>query len=122
MKKILFIDDDNKVLEIYQEFFNTPDFTVVTALTGKEGLSLADTEKPDLIILDIMLPGGLNGFDVLRQLKANDQTKTIPVVVLTNLDSEEKTATDFGSVAYLVKANTTSELLLNTVKTHLGLL
>src|SRR5574340_1814087 len=92
MKKILFIDDDNKVLEIYEEIFKTADMAVITAVTGKEGLALALSEKPDLIILDIMLPGGLNGFDVLKQLKSNPQVKGVPVVVLTNLDSEEKTA------------------------------
>lgn len=120
MKKVLFIDDDNKVLEIYQEIFKTADLTVITALTGKEGLALALSEKPDLIILDVMLPGGLNGFDVLKQLKINPGTKSVPVIILTNLDSEEKTATDLGAAKYLIKANTTTTKLIETVKNVLA--
>ena len=88
MKKILVIEDDASLLKAYQEMFNPDEFRVIGASTGQEGLALTGSEKPDIILLDLMLPGGMNGFDVLERLKADPATKPIPVIVLTNLDSE----------------------------------
>ena len=87
MKKILIIDEDFSLFKIYNEMFSSDEVEVVGAKSGQEGLGMISSEKPDLIMLDIMLPGGMNGFDVLEQLEANPSTKTIPVIVLTNLDS-----------------------------------
>ncbi len=105
MKKILIVEDDKQLVLIYSERFSREGYTVVTAMTGSEGLTLANNEKPDMIVLDVMLPGGMNGFDVLEELKRNTVLSQIPVLMLTNLDSEEKIARDIGVVDYLVKAN-----------------
>ena len=115
MKKILIIDEDSSLFKIYNEMFSSDEVEVVGAKSGQEGLGMISSEKPDLIMLDIMLPGGMNGFDVLEQLESNPSTKTIPVIVLTNLDSEEKVANTAGATGYLVKANTRKDKIVKLV-------
>lgn len=105
MKKLLIIEDDTTTNSAYSNKFSKK-YEVVSAADGKEAFTKAVKEKPDLIILDIMLPGGLNGFDVLRNLKHNSLTAGIPVVVLTNLSEQEEAARAGGAVECLVKANT----------------
>ena len=112
MKKILIIDEDSSLFKIYNEMFSSDEVEVVGAKSGQEGLGMISSEKPDLIMLDIMLPGGMNGFDVLEQLESNPSTKTIPVIVLTNLDSEEKVAKTIGACDYIVKSDTTKDELV----------
>jgi DNA-binding response OmpR family regulator len=113
VKKLLVIEEDASLFKAYREMFEPEGVSVVGAATGQDGLNLVSSEKPDLILLDIMLPGDMNGFDVLEKLKANPATKQIPVIVLTNLDSEEKVAKTIGAAAYLVKANTTKEEIVD---------
>jgi len=115
MKTILIIEEDQSLLKAYREMFKPEEFSVVQATTGQEGLTLVGSEKPDVILLDIMLPGGMNGFDVLEQLESNPLTRNIPVIVLTNLDSEEKVAKSIGATDYLVKANTTKDEIIKLV-------
>ncbi len=119
MKKILIIEDDPSLCGAYREMFKQLEVEVVEAATGQEGMTLVASGKPDLILLDIMLPGGMNGFDVLEQLKRNPATKQIPVIVLTNLDTEEKVARTIGASDYLVKANTTKDEIVKLVMDHL---
>ena len=121
MKKILIIDEDTSLFKIYNEMFSSDEVEVVGAKSGQEGLGMISSEKPDLIMLDIMLPGGMNGFDVLEQLESNPSTKTIPVIVLTNLDSEEKVAKTIGARDYIVKANTTRDEIVKLVMDRLNL-
>lgn len=116
MKKILIVEDDASLLKAYREMFKPEEFRIVEATTGQEGLTLVGSEKPDVILLDIMLPGGMNGFDVLEQLEANPDTKKIPVIVLTNLNSEEKVAKTIGARYYIVKANTTKDQIVKLVR------
>lgn len=120
MKKILIIEDDQQLQAIYKESFAKLGAEILLATTGAEGLKLAKAHKPDLIILDIMLPSGLNGFDVLEEMKRDPELKDIPVVVLTNLDSERKSAMDIGAVDYIVKANTSIEDVVARVQKLLG--
>lgn len=112
MKKILFVEDDQSLQKIYSEALSSKDIETIRAVTGKEGLDMAIKNQPDVILLDIMLPGGLNGFDVLTELKKDPKTQAIPVLVLTNLDSERQTAMDLGAVDYAVKAETSIEEVL----------
>jgi len=104
MSKILIIDDSPELLETYKDGLTHAEFEVETAPNGEEGIDKALTSKPDLILLDVMMPV-MNGFDVLKQLKALPETKNIPVIILTNLaeDTEEHTAKDMGAADYLVK-------------------
>ncbi len=118
-KKILIIEDDSSLFELYREMFKAQEISVVGAATAQLGLDLVNSEKPDLILLDIMLPGGMNGFDVLEQLKNNPSTNHIPVIVTTNLDSEEKVARTIGAGDYLIKANTTKDEVIKLVMDRL---
>jgi len=105
MKKLLIIEDDSSTNSAYANKFSKK-YEVISATDGKEGFTKAVKEQPNLIILDIMLPGGLNGFDVLRNLRHNSVTAKIPVLVLTNLSEQESAAKAEGAVECLVKANT----------------
>lgn len=114
--KILLIEDDQQLTTLYQEKLIHEGFEVVNAVTAKEGLAALQSGEPDLVILDIMLPGGLNGFDVLETMKKDNKLSKIPVLILTNLDSEEKVAKEIGVTDYLVKANTTPTQIVEKIR------
>lgn len=119
MHKILIVEDDNLVQNIYRNILIKEGFEVVQAFNGRQALSLVQSEQPNLIILDIMLPGGMNGFDVLERLKIDEKLKNIPVLVLTNLDTEEKVALSIGAADYIVKANISINELVDKIKKYL---
>lgn len=116
MAKILLIEDDQQLTSMYRKKLTHEGYDVVIAATAKEGLSFLQSENVDLVILDIMLPGGLNGFDVLETMKKDNAYSKIPVLILTNLDSEEKVAKEIGVTDYLVKANTTPTQLVERIQ------
>lgn len=86
MEKILIIEDDLALLSTLVENLEESGFEVVKAIDGEQGFSSAISNKPDLILLDILLPK-LNGYDVLKKLREDESGKNIPVIVLTNLNS-----------------------------------
>jgi CheY-like chemotaxis protein len=103
MKKILIIEDDPSQLEAYKTKL-VAKFELFFATTGNEVTGALQTQIPDLIILDVMLPGGKNGFDVLATIKENPLTSTIPVIMLTNLGEDQKdTAINCGASEFLNK-------------------
>ncbi|GAH52544.1 unnamed protein product, partial [marine sediment metagenome] len=85
MKKILFVEDESALQKTFGEILKQEGYEMISALDGEIGLRLAKTKKPDLILLDLILPK-VNGFEVLKKLKAEVGTKDIPVIVLTNLE------------------------------------
>ncbi len=119
-KKILLVEDDQMLREMYQTKFKSEGYEVVTADNGGDGLSKALTDLPDIIMLDIILPM-LDGFAVLEKIKANETTKHIIVILLTNLGTDEDRARGekLGAVDYLVKANMTPEQVSKTIKKYL---
>ena len=105
-KKVLSIEDDAFLSSLVSGKLIETGFSVVTANTGKDGLAKAKQEKPDLILLDIMLPD-MGGFEILAQLKSDPETKAIPVIILSNLggrDEIEK-GVALGASSYLIKSN-----------------
>ena len=118
-KKILLIEDDPDIQKMYSDKLNFEGFEVISAVDGQKGLLLAKTEKPDLILLDIMLPRGMNGFDVLEEVRLDDDIKDTPVIVLTNLDSEEQVAQKVGADDYLIKTNTELADLIAKINEHI---
>lgn len=104
-KKILVVEDDQSLSILLTEKLINLGFEVANATTGQQAFNSVKNSKPELVVLDIMLPGGANGFDFLEQIKSNEEYKGIKVLVLTNLDTEEKTAMDIGAEDYMVKAN-----------------
>lgn len=119
MKNVLIIEDDPQTQEIYADKLKIEGFGVFVVALGDEGLAIAREKRPDLIVLDIMLPGKLNGFDVLEDLKKDKDLKKIPVLVLTNLGTEEKVAKEIGAVEYIIKANTSLEEVVDKIKSIL---
>lgn len=105
-KKILFIEDEPDLQRTMSAVLDKAGFSVVKALDGQLGFKLAKKEKPDLILLDLILPK-MDGFAVLRALKKDAETKDIPIVVLTNLEGsiDVEKALRLGATTYLVKAN-----------------
>ncbi len=103
-KKILVIEDDTFLNSFYCEKLAREHFSPLSALDGEEGLKAAREQKPDLILLDLMLPKK-DGLTVLRELKQEKETAHIPVILLTNLSDEEhmKKALAMGAEDYLVK-------------------
>jgi CheY-like chemotaxis protein len=87
-KKILVVDDDPIILRLIASRLKNSGDDVVSALDGESSLKKAITEKLDLVLLDIIMPG-LNGFEVCKRLKENDKTKDIPVIMLTALAGEK---------------------------------
>jgi len=105
--KILVVDDDVTLLEMYKERLELSGFDVKTATNGEEGIKLVGDFKPDLILLDIMMPR-VNGFDVMESLKKNPDTADIPVLMLTALvqESSKQRAQETGAAGYIIKSET----------------
>jgi len=121
MKKICIIEDEKQLQLAYKKKLESAGYEVAEYATGVDGLAAMKRQHPDLIILDIMLPGGMNGFDVLKQIQNTADLKSIPVIILTNLDTEAHTAGAIGSVEYLVKTNVTLEQILEKVQSYVPL-
>jgi len=120
-KKILFIEDESALQKTFGEILSKEGYEMISALDGETGLKLVKTKKPDLILLDLVLPR-LNGFEVLKKLKENRETKDIPVIVLTNLERIEDVdkAIELGATTYLVKVQYTLEEVVEKIKKALG--
>jgi two-component system, OmpR family, alkaline phosphatase synthesis response regulator PhoP len=105
MKKILLIEDDVFISELYKIVFVKQGFEWISAPNGEVGLQKIKTEKPDMILLDIMMPT-VNGIDVLKQLKKDDALKQIPVIMLTNLADPvvENEVMQLGALKYVIKS------------------
>jgi len=118
-KKVLVVEDDQGLRKLVAQKLRDAGVDAIEAETGQQALTLLKENKPNLVLLDIMLPGGMNGFDVLEQAKANPILKGIPIIVLTNLDTEQKTALDIGAIDYIVKTNISLDEVILKIKNHL---
>ncbi len=121
-KRVLYIEDERFFGETLEKVLVTAGYSVQLAHDGDEGLKVAREWKPDLVLLDLLLPK-TEGFEVLRQLKADLGTKQMPIIVLSNLSSEDdvKKATELGALHFFVKAVTMPANILVTVKDVIGL-
>jgi DNA-binding response OmpR family regulator len=109
---VLLIEDDPAVLEMYRMKLSLDGYHVDVATDGEEGLIKARELRPDIIFLDIRLPK-MDGFEVLQELRQNDDTATIPVIFLTNYGEKElvERGLKLGAHEFLIKANTTPSSL-----------
>jgi CheY-like chemotaxis protein len=115
-KKILIIEDEEFLLDIYKKKFEGLGFIVIARTDGNNCLELVKKEKVDLILLDIILPGK-DGYQILEELKKDRQTSPIKVVVLSNLGQKEEIdkALKLGATDYVIKANLTPKELVEKV-------
>ncbi len=118
MKKILIIEDDTVLITAYKQKLAEL-YTILHAINGEDGLTAAIGEQPDLIILDLILPGLENGLHLLSKLKQNPDTKHIPVIVITNIDNQSRPAIEMGAVDYLIKSNIDMNLVIAKINTYL---
>jgi len=120
MKKILIIEDEKILSDMYIEKLSREGFKIFSAMTSSEGLSLALKKKPDLILLDILLPKE-NGISFLEKLRKNPKTADIKVLVFSNYDDPEtkKEAEKLGAENYLIKTNYTPKEMVEKVKEYL---
>ena len=120
-KTILLVEDDKFISRAYRAGIGGEGFKVITAYTGVEGMAKAKRERPDLILLDLVMPM-MDGFDLLKDLKKDPETKNIPVVILSNLgqESDIQKGKALGAADYLVKANWSMKDVIAKVKEHLG--
>jgi len=118
MAKILLVDDDALLVRMYQKKLQNDGYDVATADDGDTALTIVGEFKPDMILLDIMMPK-VNGLQLLTKLKENKETNNIPVVLLTNVggsDEDVNRGFELGAVAYLVKANNKPKEVVEKVK------
>lgn len=117
MKKILIIEDDPFLSEMYSAKFTESGFETKVAIDGQTGLAKAKEIKPDLILLDIVLPK-MDGFEILKIIKEDESLKGIPIILLTNLGqkNEVEKGLSLGADEYIIKAHFTPTAVVAKVK------
>lgn len=121
MSKIMLVEDDNSLREIYSIRLTAEGYEIVSAGDGEEALAVAVRERPDLIISDVMMPK-ISGFDMLDILRSTPETKDIKVIMMTALSSEDQRerGESLGADRYLVKSQVGIEDVVNVVHEVLG--
>ncbi len=116
MTKILLVEDDKSLREIYSVRLLAEGYTLISSGDGEEALAVAIGEKPDLIVSDVMMPK-ISGFEMLDLLRSNDSTKNIPIIMLTALSSEKQRerGNRLGADRYLIKSQVGIEDIVRTV-------
>ncbi len=114
--RVLLAEDDRFLRKAAETALKRQGFTVLAAVDGEEALRMARAETPDVVLLDLIMPN-LQGFEVLRALKADPATKKIPVIILSNLgqESDVRQALEAGAAGYFVKANLSLHDLIKRV-------
>jgi DNA-binding response OmpR family regulator len=117
MAKILIIEDDRFLRELIARKLKNEGYEVLEAVDGEEGLKRIKEEKPDLILLDLILPG-IDGFEVLAKAKEDPDTAQIPVIILSNLGQREEIerGLKLGAIDYLIKAHFTPGEIIEKIK------
>lgn len=120
-KKILLVDDDIALRNILREFFEKENFVVLESGNGDEAIESVLVNKPDVVLLDVVLPRK-SGFQVLEILRSREETKNLPVIMLTNLESAEdiEKSVRFGAFMYMVKSEYEMEDIVLNVKRALS--
>lgn len=117
MKRILLIEDDIFLTDIYTTKLEEAGFSVTVAEDGEKALRKLGEEKPDLVILDIVLPQ-VNGWEILEKIKSEPKLKGLKVIILSNLGQKEEVekGMDLGSIKYLIKAHYTPSEIVKEIK------
>ena len=115
-KIILLVDDDQFITIAYKDGLESAGYSVLVATDGKEALNILKTVKPDVVLLELIIPV-LNGFELLNLMKKDKNFSKIPVIVLTNLsqDSDKEEATSDGAIDFLVKADVSLKDLVTRI-------
>jgi len=116
-KTILVVEDDKFLRELIARKLREENFNITEAIDGEEGIKKIKEEKPDLVLLDLILPG-IDGFEVLSKMKEDTSLPKIPVIILSNLGQKDDVGKGFklGAVDYLIKAHFTPGEIIGKVK------
>lgn len=114
--KVLVVEDDKFLRELINRKLQSENFETVLAIDGEIGLDLVEKERPDIVLLDLILPG-VNGFEVLAKIKENEKLKEIPVLILSNLGQKDdiEKGMGLGAADYLVKAHFTPNEIIEKI-------
>lgn len=120
-KKIVIVEDDTFLAGMYSTRLSTEGYTVLMASDGQAGLDMITKEKPDIILLDIILPE-MDGFSVLQKIKSQEAVKNTPVILLTNLGqkADVERGMELGASDYLIKAHFTPSEVVAKIKALIG--
>jgi len=121
-KNILVIEDDKFLRDLIIQKIIKEGFNVIEAVDGEEGIRKIKEEKPDLILLDLILPN-IDGFEVLSKMREDASLNSLPVIILSNLGQKEdiEKGMKLGAVDYLIKAHFTPEEIVHRIRMHLKL-
>ena len=116
-KKILIVEDDKFLRDLISQKLAKEGYEVDEAVDGEEGVKMIKEVKPDLVLLDLILPG-INGFEVLVKMKEDSSTSSIPVIILSNLGQKEdvEKGLKLGAVDYLIKAHFTPGEIIDKIR------
>ena len=116
-KKIVLVEDDSLMSSILAAHLIKEGFNIISVTEGAQAFERIQAEQPSIVLLDIVLPG-VGGFDILAKLKQDESTKSIPVLILSNLGSKEEIqrGIDLGAEDYLVKANSMVEEITGKIQ------
>ena len=117
VQKIAIVEDEAAIRRMYAFKLKYSNFVVVEAEDGEKGLTLIETERPDLVLLDLRMPR-MTGEEMLRELRATDWGEEIPVVILTNISKDEapRTLWHLGISDFIVKSNATPQKVVECVE------
>jgi len=117
MKKILLVEDDPFLVDIYSIKLKESGFSVMTAVNGEECMNKLGEAKPDFLLLDIVLPG-LDGWEILRKIKKDEKLKDLKVIILSNLGQKEEIekGLSLGAAKFFIKANYTPTEVVSEIK------
>jgi DNA-binding response OmpR family regulator len=121
MSKIAIVEDDTAISQMYRIKFEAEGYEVNTAENGKLGLELINDMKPDMVLLDLMMPE-MDGEEMLKKLRATSYGKNLKVIILTNMGESEapESIREMGVEAFILKANMTPRQVAELVKEHLN--
>ena len=120
MEKILIVEDDKFLRELMVRKLSQENFQITEAVDGEEGVRKIKEVIPDMVLLDLILPG-IDGFEVLAKIKEDPSTVSVPVIVLSNLGQREdvERGMKLGAIDYLVKAHFTPNEIIDKIKVNL---
>lgn len=120
-EKILIVDDDMTLRELYEERMKAENYVIISAVDGEEAIEKANKEKPDIILLDIMMPK-INGIDAMKMLRAKEETANIPIIILTALVQEIDKVKDMMKPydSYLIKSEIMPKKVVEAVQESLA--
>jgi CheY-like chemotaxis protein len=120
MAKVLIVEDDEVLRDLYREIFEREEYSVETAINGEDGMEKIKSFKPDIVLLDIVMPK-MSGFDVLRKLRDDESTKGIPVIVLTNIYADSQDLVQNMGVSFvLLKSDCTPGQIIEKARVVLN--